>query len=120
MKNDVINKYLSQQASNKTNLLPSVLAIIIFTKEFYDHNDKIKQFTKVYLKTEYKNYLFASRTSLYARIIKDFYINTSKIDFFKISIDLFLKDKIHIAHSKTKSSQKKIIEEWRNVINPND
>lgn len=107
----------------KENLVPSIISIIIFSKFFYNSNHDLKDFTKNYLKINYKEYVFKSRTLLYSRIIKDFYIhqsNTEKITTIitKFLDDKFLDDESH--NRKKKNKQSDVIGAWRKIINPDD
>lgn len=74
--NTEIKRFLSLKV-NKKNLeslkfiVPGILAYIIINKELYSKNSDLKSFTKNYLNEDYKDYLFKSRTTLFARVVKD-------------------------------------------------
>lgn len=122
---DIIYKFnSSKKESERLLLLPAVLSVIIFTKKFYENNPDLKNFTTDILNIEYREYLFKSRTALYARIIKDFYVNDTDLSVIikKIAaLTVTDKPKTTKKDSRQKSnSQQKIINEWRQVINPKD
>lgn len=112
-----------------------VLSEIILEQKYYSQNKELKSFTNDVLTQNYKDYLFDSRPTLYARIIKD--LRKSKSNnlelFYKVekSIQAFLAAGPGLGDSKpnntkTKtnknnngkktSSNPKIISDWRNVI----
>lgn len=133
MTNPTIEIYKKQQFGNQILSIPTVLSIIVFSKEYYSHNDELRQFTENVLNINYKDYLFKSRTLLYSRIIKDFYINNQDVKSLVIKINDFIEResdnnnnrmKNHqitkISNSKKKDSQQDIIKKWRNVIDSHD
>lgn len=123
IKEDTIEKFNAASDVEKNSLLPAVLAIIVFTKKYYKSNKELKKFTSNILKINYKNYLFLSRTALYARIVKDFYIDIEKQEFLKTQLVAFVGKKstsVSSHHKKKKSSQNDVIAAWRKVINPDD
>lgn len=135
MTNRTIEAYKKQRLNNQVLSIPAILSIIIFTKEYYSHNDDLRSFTKNVLGTNYKDYLFKSRTLLYSRIIKDFYINNQDITSLVKKINGFLnkkseksinqvKEKNHqtkrTSSPKKNDSQQDIIRKWRDVINSHD
>ncbi|AYM03104.1 hypothetical protein LBR04_22370 [Levilactobacillus brevis] len=104
----------------KLALLPAVLSVIIFSKIFYNKNDDLELFTKDMLKAEYRPYLFKSRTLLYSRIIKDYFINddgTKLVDAIEKSISVDSSSPITV---KKNSSQNSVISQWRKVIDPDE
>ncbi|MBH0167569.1 hypothetical protein IHV12_21920 [Fictibacillus sp. 7GRE50] len=116
-------------------LLYGILAELIFERNYFSKNSDIRSFTKEILQEDYKEYLFASRTSLYARIIKDIKLNALN-DKYKFvqqanNIKLFLQKSnvINEKFSPEQTNGNKIkkknsvksdpIEEWRKIINSN-
>lgn len=123
IKEDTIEKFKVASDVEKNSLLPAVLAIIVFTKKYFKSNKELKKFTSNVLNIDYKNYLFLSRTALYARIVKDFYIDTERQEFLKTQLVTFIGRKsanINNHHKKKKNSQNDVIAAWRKVINPDD
>ena len=124
IKEDTIEKFNAASDVEKNSLLPAVLAIIVFTKKYYKSNKELKKFTSNVLNINYKNYLFLSRTALYARIVKDFYIDIEKQDFLKTQIVTFVGKKStntnNNRYKKKRTSQNDVIAAWRKVINPDD
>ena len=121
MTNKIINNYKRKNFTDKFFTIPAVLSVIIFTKEFYSSNDELRGFTEDFLNKEYKDYLFKSRTLLYSRVIKDFYINNNNPDSLVHSIDNFISTETQIkTKEKGKDSQKDIIDKWRKVIDSHD
>lgn len=121
MTNKIINNYKRKNFTDKFFTIPAVLSVIIFTKEFYSSNDELRGFTEDFLNKEYKDYLFKSRTLLYSRVIKDFYINNNNPDSLVHSIDNFISKETQIkTKEKGKDSQKDIIDKWRKVIDSHD
>ncbi|GAB9262225.1 hypothetical protein CANFE03_18860 [Ligilactobacillus animalis] len=124
IKEDTIEKFNAASDVEKNSLLPAVLAIIVFTKKYYKSNKELKKFTSNVLNINYKNYLFLSRTALYARIVKDFYIDIEKQEFLKTQIVTFVGKKStntnNNRHKKKRTSQNDVIAAWRKVINPDD
>ena len=122
MTNKNIDFYTKQDADNKIYSTPAILSIIIFTKEFYSSNNELHNFTEKYLNKSYKDYLFKSRTLLYSRIIKDFYINSNDTNFLIKAIDSLLSEKNNKKKgdrkkkNNKKDSQINIINKWRRVI----
>ena len=122
-KDDTIEKFNVASDAEKNLLLPAVLATIVFTKKYFKANKELKKFTSDTLNINYKNYLFLSRTALYARIVKDFYLDIEKQKFLKTQLITFVEEKSTIVnnnHQKKKTSQNYVISAWRKVINPND
>lgn len=110
-----------------------VLSEIILEQKYYSQNKELKKFTNEVLTQDYKDYLFESRPTLYARVIKD--LRRSKINnletFYKIekSIQDFLsadpnlgsnssnpEAKSKNSNGKKANSNPKIINDWRNII----
>lgn len=124
IKEDTIEKFNAASDIEKNSLLPAVLAIIVFTKKYYKSNKELKKFTSNVLNINYKNYLFLSRTALYARIVKDFYIDIEKQEFLKTQIVTFVEKKStntnNNRYKKKRTSQNDVIAAWRKVINPDD
>lgn len=120
MKNETIRKYQLQSNRNKSDLLPAVLAIIIFTKEFFKSNKELRKFTKGWLRVEYKEYLFRSRTLLYSRVIKDFFLNENQKKFLRVQIDNFFDELAPEQTTRNKKAGQDIIEKWTKIINPDD
>jgi hypothetical protein len=118
-------------------LLYGILAEVIFERGYFSKNSDIKTFTSDILQEDYKEYLFASRTSLYARIVKDMKLNiindTDKFLQKANNVKVFLKEHgeeairtnptnegSHTSKSKKKNTSKNdAIDEWRKIINPN-
>ncbi|QIG36145.1 hypothetical protein IBB3154_0654 [Ligilactobacillus salivarius] len=122
-KDDTIEKFNVASDTEKNLLLPAVLATIVFTKKYFKANKELKKFTSDTLNINYKNYLFLSRTALYARIVKDFYLDIEKQKFLKTQLITFVEEKstsVNNNHQKKKTSQNDVIAAWRKVINPND
>lgn len=103
------------------------LAIIILTKEFYQNNKDLKLFVTEYLKEDYKDYLFAGRPALYARIIKDIVreenieknlIKMKNIQKFLLANNEFKDKKIKDDKKNTPQKNKNTIENWSRIINP--
>lgn len=111
----------------------AVLSDIILDKVYFKRNKDLKHFTKDVLLESYNDYLFDSRPILYARIIKDLRVYS------KENPELFLKLENNIQNfvfgkyeekvvedknlesnnkksKKHKTSNKKIIEDWRSII----
>lgn len=124
---NLINKFNTLSQFEKKDLLPAVLSEIVFSKIFYSNNKELKNFTKNILKVEYKDYLFHSRTNLYARIVRDFYFKQEDCDFLVQQISSFLKSYMNetnnkskrenLKQNKRKSTQKDVLEGWRKIIN---
>lgn len=120
MKNETIRRYQLQSSRNKTDLLPAVLAVIIFTKEFFKSNKELKKFTGICLQIEYKEYLFKSRTLLYSRVIKDFFLDENKKKFLRKQIDHFFDELAPEQSTRNKKNEQDVIEKWSKIINPDD
>ena len=134
MKNPTIDIYIKQKFDYQILSIPAILSIIVLTKEYYPHNNELRQFTKDVLNADYKDYLFKSRTLLYSRIIKDFYINNQDIKLLLKKVNAFIKEnngetnnrvkKDHqttkVSNSKKRASQQEIIKKWRDVIDSHD
>lgn len=112
-------------------LAPGVIADIIFTKNYYNRNKDLKEFTLKVLNKDYKDYLYKSRTLLYARIVKDLYReeDTDLLleslyniqNFISNEKDVNIEDvkqSTNIKVSHKKSNHQKVINEWRSIINP--
>lgn len=107
------------------------LAEIILTKKYYISNIELKNFTSQYLNEEYKDYLFAARPALYARVIKDIFKVEEK-DYPKIlskaeAIKRFIDErnennkyekKENAKIEKSKNTQKSTLKEWSKLIYP--
>jgi hypothetical protein len=117
-------------------LLYGILADLIFEREYFTKNRDIEKFTTDILQEHYKEYLFASRTSLYARIVKDIKlnINNDKEKFIKKATNIkgYLREQekidkenddittIGLSESTLKrktSGKSDPIDEWRKIIN---
>lgn len=135
MTNQTIDIYIKQKLDNQILSVPAILAIIVFTKEYYSHNDELRQFTEGILGADYKDYLFKSRTLLYSRIIKDFYVNNQDTKSLVKKINAFIKKENNETNnqvkekdyqteknssSKKRDSQQDIIKKWRHVIDSHD
>lgn len=110
-------------------LIPGVLADIIFTKTYYIRNEDLKQFTTKILNEDYKDYLFVSRTPLYARVVKDIIRDEDKERVLKKirNIKKFvleesnksdeIKNKDDVQKNKGKSA-KDTVKDWSSIIFP--
>ncbi|MFH7820563.1 hypothetical protein [Neobacillus thermocopriae] len=116
----------------------AVLSEIILERLYFDKNKDLKEFTSEVLLESYKDYLFDSRPSLYARIIKDLrtYRKENKEHFIQLerNIQNFLSIKYHERllpntvkekstesirneeGKKQKNGNKQVIEGWRSII----
>ncbi|UAT31317.1 hypothetical protein K7T73_03525 [Bacillus badius] len=135
-----LNKYLQLEVSidNKDDLLflsIPLLSKVIIEKEIFKKNHELKNFTAQVFTKEYGSYLYDSRPLLYSRLIKEliYYKNEDEHYFFNIQQNLmaFLKDKIidqsdenkvieknkkERKPSKNNKGNKKVIDDWRSVI----
>lgn len=117
----LVQNYLNSDDSNRRNLLPSVLAVIVMTKIYYHSNKELYYFTENVLGANYKEYLFKSRTLLLSRIIKDYYLNEKNASESIKNIVIFLnknisKDSDTKVINQRKKKQKEVIDGWRKVI----
>ncbi|WP_201714678.1 hypothetical protein [Rossellomorea arthrocnemi] len=111
----------------------AVLSEIILEKLHFEKNKDLKEFTTEVLLESYKDYLFDSRPTLYARIIKDLrsYKKENKAHFMQLerNIQNFLSIKYKRdvnpqnkksirsdEEKKLKSGNKEVIEGWRSII----
>ncbi|MGE6833654.1 hypothetical protein ACQKGA_28280 [Priestia megaterium] len=114
----------------------AVLSEIILERIHFGKNKELKQFTTDVLLESYKDYLFDSRPTLYARIVKDLraYKKDNREHFLQLekNIQQFLAaryneelEKINEEKEKStmigkdrkqKSSNKKVIDDWRSII----
>ncbi|MFI3685191.1 hypothetical protein VBH15_09535 [Vagococcus fluvialis] len=113
------------------------LAEIIINKNLYSGNNKeIKEFTDVVMEIDYKDYLFAGRPSLYARVVKDIYREKddevvlqrlSRLKYFilehkdsliNVDNELEIKKKVQ-RKNKVKKKNNQILE-WSSIINPKE
>lgn len=125
--NKIIQRFKYSDREYQESLIPTVLSVIVFTNYFFDTNKDLKIFTKDYLKKDYKEYLFKSRTLLYSRIVKDLYIRNPEphatvvilVHFFKTFNNINTKASPK-KKNKKRNSQQNIIHEWRRVINPEE
>ncbi|MCY7711886.1 hypothetical protein MH052_02675 [Bacillus altitudinis] len=134
---EYINIPISKKNTSEVSfLLYGILADVIFERYYFSKNIDIQYFTTKILQENYKEYLFASRTSLYARIIKDMKVNITK-DTNKFlqnanNIKVFLQDRVNMEDLNTNSSNNTTetisskrkrnsnndpIDEWRKIIN---
>jgi hypothetical protein len=60
-----------------SDMIPSILAKIILDKTLVHPNIELRPFANKIGHDEYKDYLFGSRTALFARLTKDAYITPS-------------------------------------------
>lgn len=125
--NEIIQRFKYSDKEYQESLIPTVLSVIIFTRQFFDANEDLKIFTREYLKKDYKAYLFKSRTLLYSRIVKDLYIKNPNLHDTVIILSRFFKTFNNISEKtstrrigKKRTSQQNIIHEWRRVINPEE
>ncbi|MED4526061.1 hypothetical protein P9257_18035 [Bacillus velezensis] len=115
----------------------SVLSEIVLDRMHFKKNKDLKQFTTDVLLESYKDYLFDSRPTLYARIVKDLraYKKNNKEHFLQLekNIQHFLSTKYNEEfeeevdeentksthaekNKKQQSSNKKVIDDWRSII----
>ncbi|WP_282035157.1 hypothetical protein [Metabacillus indicus] len=115
----------------------AVLSEIILERLHFEKNKDLKEFTTEVLLESYKDYLFDSRPTLYARIIKDLrnYKKDNKDHFIQLErniqnflsikyngdFDLDQHNKNKIGHrneddKKSKGGNKEVIEGWRSII----
>ncbi|MCU5461181.1 hypothetical protein OCA96_16125 [Bacillus cereus] len=115
----------------------AVLSEIILERIYFEKNIDLKQFTTDVLLESYKDYLFDSRPTLYARIVKDLrkYKKDNREHFLKLekNIQHFLstkyneefetgvdeenkKDTLVEKNQKQRSTNKKVIDDWRSII----
>lgn len=118
---DLEQVYLNSDKSEKGILLPAVLSLIILTKKYYSSNKNLHYFTEDVLNTNYKEYLFKSRTLLLSRVIKDHYLDENArnetIEYISIFFNGIYSKKNDIqTKDKKKNIQKKIIDDWRRII----
>lgn len=59
------------------NQIPLVLSLLILDKDNVSKNSDLKPFANKIGNTQYRDYLFQSRTSLFARLVKDVFINSN-------------------------------------------
>lgn len=114
-------------------LIPGVLGDIILTKKFFTSNADIKPFIELRLDQVYKDYLFSSRTALYARSVKDIlkkndssskYFDKDELVRISKGIQDYIKSESEFSDLKgsTSSADKNIsrgneaINEWRSII----
>lgn len=126
-----INK---QNADEISFLLCGIIADLILGKEYFTRNIEIRTFTTNILDEEYKDYLFASRTALYARIIKDLKVSilNDPDEFVKraSNIKQFIEERkskgdtqLEMTQNKEEAKKRRNkrvdpIDEWRKIINP--
>lgn len=115
-------------------ILPGILAEIVLTKNFFSKNPDLRPFTEDILLASYRDYLFGSRTQLYARIIKDLF-EAMKKDQAKLIqqtnnlrqyIESYIEnpqttnvkdtDKNGTTKKDRKSTNVDMIDEWRKII----
>ncbi|EAD0740651.1 hypothetical protein NY11_14980, partial [Listeria monocytogenes] len=56
-------KYTKATIDEGIFMVPGVLSKIIFTKEYYENNPDLKEFTKNILSQDYRDYLFKNRNA---------------------------------------------------------
>lgn len=79
-KNEYLKKFINMTISQRnlaelTHNLPSLFADVILDKKMIHPNIELKPFADRIGNQEYREYLFASRTALLARLIKDRFAN---------------------------------------------
>lgn len=111
---------------NTFNQIPLVLSILILDKTLIAKNSELKPLANVIGDTVYKDYLFHSRTSLFARLVKDTYIfaNTDD-DKYKVIENvqralLLLSDSTanekNVDSKKSSSKKESPTQKWQRII----
>ena len=82
MKNEYLSKFVKTEISKTNvesmkNMVPSVFAKIILDRSLVHPNIELRQFADKIAGQEYREYLYGSRTALFARLTKDAYIQYS-------------------------------------------
>lgn len=122
-------KYTKSTLNEGLFMVPGVLSIIIFTKEYYESNPDLKDFTKNVLFQEYRDYLFKNRNALYARVLRDILKaeDEKKLIFINNILDFtnnFSKENENdlkkMKNKDLKKDQKSDIKSWSNIINPKE
>lgn len=119
-------EYSKSNQSEALFMICGVLARIIFTKDYYEKNIDLKNFTNKTLRKSYKDYLFGNRNTLYARVLRDIYKEDEEKQLETINQILdFIKenssDEVGENSKKTKETtrnQKSNIKSWSEIINP--
>lgn len=124
-------KYTSNNIQEGLFIIPGILSNIIFTTNYFKRNFDIKEFSTNVLQEDYKEYLFQSRTALYARIIKDIIREKDEkktINKINSILKFILDSNLENDSSNNKTQKNKITKSkiqtdilgWVNVINPNN
>ncbi|EAD0080786.1 hypothetical protein Y136_14990 [Listeria monocytogenes] len=122
-------KYTKATIDEGIFMVPGVLSKIIFTKEYYENNPDLKEFTKNILSQDYRDYLFKNRNALYARVLRDILKADDEKQLILINnilefINNFSEEKKSspkkIKNKDLKKEQKSDIKSWSNIINPKE
>lgn len=82
---NILQEFASTEVNNNNlsqvfNQIPLVLSIVILDKSIISKNAELKPFANMIGDTVYREYLFHSRTALFARLVKDVFITTDDDD----------------------------------------
>ncbi|MGM0320768.1 hypothetical protein IGI82_001901 [Enterococcus sp. AZ067] len=119
-------EYSKSNQNEALFMICGVLARIIFTKDYYEKNIDLKNFTNKILKKGYKDYLFSNRNALYARVLRDIYKENEEkqletinqiLEFIK-EVPSEKKDDNSKKIKETTKNQKSNIKSWSDIINP--
>ncbi|MFT8409860.1 MAG: hypothetical protein ABF743_11105 [Schleiferilactobacillus perolens] len=129
-----MSKYLEQFVAKKiddtnaltiAHTLPTVLADLILDHSLISPNKALKPLADRLGQTEYRDYLFQSRTGLLARLIKDIYVKTPQSTKTLRSIQQVVSDVLDSNKKKTKKTKhsKEIqketdspLKQWKRII----
>lgn len=122
-------KYTKTTLEEGLFMIPGVLSQIIFTKDYFEKNSDLTEFTNKILLKEYKDYLFKNRNALYARVLRDILKEQEEDQLFLINnilrfvYESSLKrktDQENNVDENFKKENKSVIKSWSDIINPKE
>ena len=117
--NDFLQTNISSSPINELfDSYPYILSQVILNHDFIHKNEDLKPFVHNMSNYEYRDYLFKSRTILFARLVKDLYIlGQTDSDKSKITNMMHLQKAIRNVKDIDEPESKKIQDKGKNNTN---